>query len=346
MNILYINHPEADFGGAFLYHGLCQLHGPENVYDYPHKVSYHGATHYYSTSAIGNGMTAPFPWMPANPMLDWDTPFDENQVCDNGAMDDEVRQKLREGFFELIVIESPRESAMSHWNKVRDAAAGHTVVVHEGEDYPEVGLSLIDAIKPELYLKREFVPGTPNTYGTARIIPFPFSFPNVREIPVVDNPPLDVAMSCGNTWGLRQEIAEAFNANGRDLNKHIGLNPDKGGGIQNNEPLLPWFDYLAKMATARMAVSARGFGFDTCRYWEVPHCTVMLCDNVDIQIPNGFTHKENCLKYDNAQHCVDLVRLWKDRHDELAEIRAAGKAHALANHTTEARARYLMETLG
>lgn len=345
MKILWINHPEADFGGAFFYHGVCQLIGSENVFDYPRKLSYHGITHKYRTSSIADGHTAPFAWMPAHPQPPWECDAEDNEETgDAPALDQEVRQKLRDGFFDLAVMEGPREMCLSHWNKVKDVLGGIPLVVHDGEDAWQLGTEIIDGCGPELYLKREFVPDTPRTYGSAKIIPFPFSWPDTYQ-PQGNRDELDVAFSCGNTWNLRQDVAEAFQAHGRDLNKHIGLHPDTGGGLTNNPGLLPWDKYLDKMATAKMAVSARGFGWDTCRYWEVPFCTVMLCDNVDIEIPNPFVHKEHCLRYDNQNHCVDLVRLWKDRTEDLTEIFEKGLAHAKAHHTSKARARSMFEAL-
>ena len=66
--VLVINHPESDYGAAMLWNGLCEVLGPENVYDYPAKLSYHGQVHEgYILPDGKRGLTAPLHWVPAWP---------------------------------------------------------------------------------------------------------------------------------------------------------------------------------------------------------------------------------------------------------------------------------------
>ena len=39
---------------------------------------------------------------------------------------------------------------------------------------------------------------------------------------------------------------------------------------------LPWEDYMQVLARSRIAVSVRGLGYDTYRYWEIPYAGALL----------------------------------------------------------------------
>ena len=109
--------------------------------------------------------------------------------------------------------------------------------------------------------------------------------------------------------------------------------------------LIGYFDYLTRMASSKIAVSVRGFGWDTCRYWEAPFCSVMLCDELEIKIPNDFEHEKTCLRYTDANSCADQVKQYLKKPELLAEIRAAGLEHAKKYHTNKRRVEYMFDRL-
>ncbi len=64
MKILFLNHPEQDYGEFFLFDGLCELFGDENIVTFPWKKSYYGiADRGYILDDGKRGSTSPCPYM-------------------------------------------------------------------------------------------------------------------------------------------------------------------------------------------------------------------------------------------------------------------------------------------
>ena len=348
MSILFLTHPEADYGGAFLYQGLCQLYGKSEVYDWPRKESYHGDVHHYPLRGE-QGMTAPFAWMPKSR-----SPWTSLLAKEDAPTLDDIARLVRSGKFHLVVVESCREGAKQATREVLDIIqdAQLPIVVHDGEDYLQVDEAFAQEIGATLYLKREFIQGdTPETIGdTCRVIPFPFSSP--RD-PIDDDDTWsgarDILFAMGNTWHFRQEAANWLHAKYAHMphEAYIAIAPDNNGSA-NNQVLIRWEDYLPEMGNSKAAVSIRGFGWDTCRYWEIPTSTVMICDKVPISIPHPFEDGKNCIMFepdDIASFELAIERALKMSRADRSTMLAEGKAHLLAHHTNLARARYLKEML-
>src|SRR3990167_7313615 len=104
MKVLYINHPESDYGGSFIFNGLCAVLGDENVYDYPVKWSYHGRHHAYAVTNIPEGHTDPCAWA-----IDAKVAYK-----DVNRAEEEVLEMLQAGAFDFVLIESMREWCRSY----------------------------------------------------------------------------------------------------------------------------------------------------------------------------------------------------------------------------------------
>lgn len=348
MKVLYLDHPESDYGSAFLFDGLNCVFGSEDVFDYPKKLSYHGKVHLYSTSQIQNGMTGPLAWMPNG--------YPENfPELDDAAYQQQIRDMLKTGEFGLVVLGSMREGAMQAFTALEQEIreANIPIVVHCGEDSEGLDrsdLSKLDQIRPKLILKRE-VPASqdaPGVFNGAKVVPFTFSCPKNAVRAILDaNPTVslgcDAAFLLGRTHDKRQEVADALR-NAQDLHTYVSLSPDMSRNLPN-ETLLPWHDYMSLMLRSRCGISVRGHGIDTCHSWETPAMTVMVRDRLDLRIPNDFSHGVNCMLYDSADECVQHVRTLKQNPDLRQELRSRGFEHLMKYHTTEARVRYMMEFL-
>lgn len=367
VNVLYLSHVEGDFGGGFLYDGLCQLIGERHVFDCPSKLSYHGKVHHYHLADRPDpGVTGPLGWIPAYENA-WMR--ERGSIGDN--LDDETlfvtsTRLLAEGFFDLVVVESCRPLAVAAYHKLRESivSANVPVVVHDGEDMFHMYDDIISSMSPKLILKREFRPewGSEKIFGGGiPIIPFPFSFPyryrkrgnedsmfdTMRDLPRVKASEriYDVIQMMGRTWQLRQEIANAIRQQ-KDFKWYVALNPDDQESQHPIMTLLAWEKYMQHMGKGKMAVSCRGFGWDTCHYWETAYATVMLCDVSGIVIPNDFQHDQTCIKYNNPNDCVAKIKAYLANPAKLEEIRTAGRDHVLKYHTTRERVRIIFERLG
>ena len=356
MNVLFLDHCESDYGSAFLFNGLCRVIGPENIYDFPLKYSYHGIDHRYSTSAIENGFTSPLPWMPA-----WSFAWseEERQTGDGLALLEGTRKRLREGFFDLVVMGSMREIAMSSFFRLEPEIrrAGIPIVVHEGEDFQQICKDHLAAIRPTLHLKRE-VPKSNAPSCDWRVIPFPFSFP---DNPTADAlyghldaiaavPKSDVIFMCGGTWDARFDMLRVLDEAG-DLNAVLGTDGTSQEKIPNRKrvgDLAGWWEYLQRVSEARIGVSVRGFGYDTCRFWETAYCTLLAHDRPDLQMEHPYTAGVNCMEFNDPGDFLRQARslLAQDRAAEYDAMKTACLLHTRKYHTNSARARQMLAAIG
>jgi hypothetical protein len=346
MKILYINHPESDYGGAFLYNGLCCEIGSENVYDYPAKWSYHGRTHHYSIQNIPNGMTAPLQWM-----RNWPSPY---EVEDEAHIRDTVVNMVNNKEFDLVVIESPRRVALQTYRELQDRIriAGIPLIVHDGEDYPDFCKDFLE-FGAKAYLKRELRKsqhGSEETMaGSTRVLSFPFSCP-FEEITSIsgtvdgmkrDQTDYEVFFACGNTSQKRVEMAECIRRN-TDINSYTAVSPDPVP--DHPQGLLAWEGYINTMVRSGMCVSVEGHGIDTARFWEIPALSpIAFCNGLDLHIPNQFRGGIDCIRFSDPNDLCDKIRHYREDSDSLEAIAHAGHAHLKEFHTNRARAKQLLE---
>jgi len=335
VRILFINHPEADYGGGFLYAGLCSVLGPKAVYDYPVKWSYHGQAHNYSLPNIPEGHTAPAPWMPLDGYpVPYDTPEqDEDEVC----------RLLGSGYFSLVVLESLRPVALKSfaqlWNHI--SAARLNVVAHDGEDFSDIQKRELGKVNPKLLLKRELLAeehaGPDVTVGGTRVLGWPFSCPDLLldRFPTHKPKPYetDLVFLAGLTHPDRPAVAESLRSSG--LLGRIGLDRE---GL-----LVGWDAYLNAMYRSRLAVSVRGFGIDTVRFWEAAACTTLLCDRRRLHYLFPFEHGKTCIEYHTTEQAGPVALDWvRNRPDEVRAIWSRARGYLRRHHTNSARARFLL----
>ena len=346
--VLYLNHAEADYGGSFLFNGLCHVLGDENVWDYPLKLSYHGEVHHYQLDGRDPGLTAPCPWMPSR-ALPWEGARDDQ------AYFDEITRKLRRGEFDLVVVESFRPLAVATFNRLKYdiRSNGLTVIAHDGEDFDTIQMGAFTDVMPRVLLKREMTHGQYEIAPTrmrayhTHVEPFPFSWPEptwfVDACPRIDcndwAPTYDVAFSCGRTWEGRQHVADALRLCS-DFRHWVAISPDDLG---ENVGLAPWPIYLGILQSSQMGINVRGYGYDTVRFWETAANTVLVTERLPLHMPAPFNHGSTCLMYDHYDEVVPLIREWKNRPDELTAIYRNGYEHLLRHHTNRARAQRALQ---
>jgi hypothetical protein len=320
VKVLYLDHPEGDFLSAIVYTGLCQELGPENVVDHPYKLSYHGEIHRYPTPYEFEppdkiGVTAPFSWMVAQPGREWTR--------------DEILSRLAE--FSLVLLASPRRYNVAALHEII-AAVGRDrlppIAIMDGEDYTHIRTDLVEQFHPRVYFKRELLP---NSYAGCRLEPFSFASPVMAVEPVEKD--IDVLFIGGNTWAARGEACAALESAFGD--RFVG-------GIQAH---VPHDQYLRTLARARVAVSVRGFGYDTLRVWEIPICpgTLLVADRLPILRPFPLVDREHALYFTSPQELVEAVQRALEDEPWRARIAKAGNEHVQKFHTAQARARLLLD---
>lgn len=346
MNTLFLTHPEADYGASFLFAGLCKVLGDTNVTDWPPKPSYHGETHRgYEVPEhnvfAANSCTSPLPWMPAFKDVLWD-------ITD-------IEYGIEHRLYGVVVLESARPWVRREWAELGPAikAAGIPVILHNGEDHPAIGQDFAREVEPDIYLVRERTRDMPfdERQGKTLIIPFPFSAPDC----LVENAPprpevFDYEVSCllGASHPNRKAVADAL----RESNLpgvYVAMSdpPEESLTRLPQHPLKSWPDYIDHLRRSRFGVSVRGYGWDTCRYWEVAAVTGLLADELDIHIPFPFESGLNSLEYAVYAESISFARWISNyNHFERAEeIARNGMAHCAKHHTNSARVRWMLEHL-
>jgi glycosyl transferase family 1 len=334
VRVLFLDHPEADFLAAILFLGLYDELGPENVVCYPHKPSYCGQRHAYpscyeqppgtvpwhgwSGGVHPMGYTDPFAWMPA--------------LYNREHSRDEVVAALDAGQFDLVVVASPRDRAVGAFRDLAGAVGRSRlpdVVLCDGEDYWELRTDIAEEIDPRVYFKRELMPQMRRS--GLRIHPLPFASP----IPPQESVPkdIDILMLGGSTWPDRDRATAALRA--RFGERLVG-----GAGI-----VLEYPDYLAHLARARVAVSVRGHGYDTLRFWEIPSFegTMLACDVLPIVRPRPFKDGVHAGYFRTPEELVAVVERALSDEPWRAKIASAGNAHLRDHHTARARAAQMLE---
>lgn len=329
MKVLYLNHPEADFGGYGLYDGLCRVLGPDNVVDYPYKRSYHGEVHRYqneypsayppgaATGADGeySGRTGPFEWAE-----NWPGP--EHSEA-------EIRALLSAGAFHLVVGEGPRRGTLAALRQLR-AQLPPRVVLYDGEDHDQVLAPLIRELGIGLYLKRELFPGTARTVGSCAVKPFTFSTV-LAERPPERARDIDVLCVLGDTNPKRQRIRALVEQLGRE-------------GHQVDTARSSWPGYMDRLARSKIVVAPRGFGQDTLRRWDVPAAGALLVqERLDILDPHPL--QDGVHKVDYAPDGSDLegkIRHWLALDEARRQVARAGQDFVFQHHTARARAELLL----
>lgn len=329
MKVLYLDHPEADFLAAVLYLGLQQELGEGSVVEYPYKPSYHGKTHHYPSSHVcdpfpgqdPNGTTSPFAWMPDLPGADWG--------------EEKVVSALQRLEFDLVVVASPRRNNTRAAKRLCDLVGRSrmpTIVLCDGEDYSDMRWDLCDLLAPHVYFKRELLPGV-EMKRTVRVEPLPFASP----IPAAEPKPkdIDVLFLGGGSWGSRVTVCGV-------LERELGGGFHGGIGRHLSYP-----DYLDAINRSRIAVSVRGFGHDTLRFWEIPSFeTMMVCDRLPIRKPEPFEDGVHAAYFDGPADLVGVVRQALSDADRRERIAKAGNAHLRRHHTARERARQMLRAAG
>jgi len=320
--ILYITAPEADFQSSLIYKGLCNVLGVENVVDFPLKKSYHGETERYSLKPIygtdEEGVTAPFEWFIAEPYHNWTV----DEIGNNAEVFDfvilESVRKLTGEVYEMLCANYPKINSLP-------------MAIIDGEDYGGVVTEFKEKNNCIAYFKRELTVLEKNVY------PFPFSTP--------------VPQYYGRDWTEKKDNEEL---NGMNVlcsfnkthpQRDVFKNAMDGSSHTLIRKGLCYADYLSALSKARIALSVRGWGWDTLRRWEIASFkTLLFTDQLGIIDPNPYRDRVHCV-YVTPDDVVEKGRYYLDHPEEAMTIAKAGQAHTLEYHTPEKRVKDMLKIL-
>jgi hypothetical protein len=356
MKVLYVTDPGADYLSDQIYDGLCSVLERQNVIDFPAKPLYHDQQ--------------PAPHLTQNP--DYDS-----------ALHD-VESMIRERRIDLTIVSSPRSGAMEAFRRLNESANGTPVVLLDGEDDSRIRSDAARCVGAGLYFKREYKKPTkvdrnggwspPATFHEdprleGRIYPLPFS---VTASSLSHPSPMltrDVDISfvgrashrkrvravnlLRRTKGIRFEggvYLDAADRRSKLAASWLGIATSK---LMGDPPAPAWAqmsrmnvqDYRALLHRSKMALSVRGGGFDTVRYWEIVAAkTLLVSEPPDIVIPHNFEHGRHVIFCRHDFHDLPaIVRRLRDDDQVRQDMVEAAYRHLLAYHTSERRATYLLD---
>ena len=329
MRLLFLAGRDPDYLQDALYHGLVTLLGADNVLEYPENARYHGGA----------------PADPRVPMLSFDFPR---------ASTPDLRELVT--WADAIVIASLRDAVVDDVRRTLEFRGSTPTVFVDGEDDPYVRAI---ASRVDLYFKRETLRRSlrlrarmplrrlyhrrryPERWreplrreiavATARsVVPLPFGIVDTGFEPSGERD-IDVAFLASPTSPERARVAEALRALERE-----------GAVVQSaTGASLPWTEYLELLARSRIAVSVRGLGHDTYRYWEIPYAgALLLSEPPQIVIPDNFVDGQEAV-FAPVGEIVERARELLSR--DTRAIAEAGRRKLLARHTTVQRAQTVLD---
>ncbi len=331
VRVLFIDHIEADYLSAMVFKGLCEELGPHSVVDWPYKGSLHGETDRYPNLYANprgdpnlggpEGVTSPFPWMIG--------------VAPNGRhwSDDEVFNRIDE--FDLVILAAPRRlnrEALERLIPRVGRGALRRLVMIDGEDHSVVSHEHIARFAPAVYFKRElFVIGQ---VGSTRVLPCSQVAPwDVLPVtpPPRDHPrTIDVVFLGGqNCPGGKAPFAAAVH--------RVTSNCLTG--------YVAYSEFLEALASARIAISIRGHGTESGRFWEIlaAEGTMLFADRQPIlRGDHPLVDGVHCAYFDSPEELERKLRVYLTDEVLRRAVATNGYAHLRAHHTTRARARDIL----
>jgi hypothetical protein len=332
MNVLFVANQEPDFLQDVVFHGLVSVLGADHVIDWPPVERYRI---HPPPEAVLPMLYFAFPPRPA--------------ISDADAF----------AWADAIVLGSSRPEAMGAVRRALAIAAGRPVAFLDGEDDPYVRAILRNV---DVYFKRETLLHDPArvaamplrrlrdltrvesrsldplarrrsvaTHRSRSIVPLPFGIVDTGFAPVGARD-VDLAFLASPTSPERERVTNEL-----ERLKAEGLR------VVMSTTRLPWAEYMQVLATSRVAISLRGLGYDTYRYWEIPYAgALLLAETPQIVIPRNFEHAREAWFAPVDSLAGSMRKLLGGDTDAIA---AAGRARLMSEHSSVRRAETVLERL-
>ena len=316
MKILLCPYYSIDYGSDVLFEGLVETLGIDNVLEYPEKSSFHGDTkkayRYY-------------------PCL-YDYPVVKTEA--------EKIEMLKNNEFDIILVccrdindfrgREPEKYSEFYELLKEKSKTIPTYVVDYG-DSPDFNQNTINDMNCRAYFKREYLKS--RDYGSL-FIPLNFAY-SKKLIPE------DINVKRDNTifWAGR-----GVNIKCRDRKEYIKFYEEFKGVPSYSS----WHQnrYRYHMLHHTIGLNLKGAGDDTVRYYEVPaHGTLLLSQKLDIFIENDFKNGETAVFFDDIEGLKEKLNYCIDNPDYTRKIAVAGYQWLKQYHTSEVRAKQLLNKI-
>lgn len=205
------------------------------------------------------------------------------------------------------------------------------LVILDGEDHPE--MSRVDLYQNCLfYFKREY---TKDFEKYSKCLPLPFGLVRNYEMgkrPIVERK-IDVSFLMSTTSHVRKAYHEAIER----------LRQNSKYNIASNLGNIPYEKYISLLKDSKIAISLRGAGWDTYRYWEIPYCgAVLFSEFLEIKIPDNFEKGVEAEFFSSPEMLYELLDSYLSQPELLQQMQEKAMKKLLEKHTAEARAKYVL----
>jgi hypothetical protein len=180
--------------------------------------------------------------------------------------------------------------------------------------------------------------------GVDKLVPLPFAVIPIG-FPAAKTRTDDVTFLGAATHPLRAKLVEDLRAMKADgYSVRVPEDPLTEADRYRFDVRLPWSRYMEALSSSKVAISVRGNGFDTYRYWEIPYArTMLLAETPRTVIPDNFVDGVEAVFADPGQLGAAARRVLASDHVE--EIAAAGHAKLMGKHLSRHRAETVLERL-
>ena len=262
---------------------------------------------------------------------------------------------------DAIVIASLRDDVVDDVRRVLELRGSTPTAFVDGEDHPYVR-GIADQV--DVYFKRETLRRSIRLRARMplRRVVSPPALPGVvgGSAPARDRR-RDRTFTRGRSAPVRRSSKRASSRRGeRDVDVAFlasPTSPERAGvaaGLRELErdgavvqsataASLSWPDYMQLLARSRIAVSVRGLGYDTYRYWEIPYAgALLLSESPRTVIPGNFVDGREAV-FAPIDKLAERARDLLSR--DTSAIAAAGRQKLLAQHTSVQRAQTVLDRM-
>lgn len=389
MRILLLDHPQYTSATFFLWHGLKKLEaisgGNLSVTCYPFMPTHYDEDQYdlndmpwwrelsewvLTAKRHGAGLPRGIPEFQTNEpvtsngetLMRRGYPWGKFRKENVSGNEQATVALLNKGYFDLVILGNSHRVPTIMLGRLKGLAEKFPPIVYlDAGERDELNEHWIHVFQPNIVFKQILTPEVLKRGLSCGIPGYKLKmYPLPLSSPLVDNPEisfdgiplrllqensisktkiLQVYYSLGNTWGPRAEVVKALD----DLVLRRDLSRVKG---------VHYTDYQFLISKSRMAVTMRGSGRDTTRYWEIPlYKTAMVADGTMGCIhPYPFEHGKTALFWRSPGELVQIVEkyLFESGSEaaELERIALAGQKHLARYHSTTARAVFFLDVVG
>lgn len=367
MKILLCEHPQFDHGTFYLYEGLTRILGSDAVVDYPFKPTYHGAPSYnlsdvkwYKRFAqeLRDGKQAMPSWLPPfapGETLTYDNVQQIGSAPYPGATSNNEREYDEEEIvdtidsFDLIVLGNGHRVPTIALARLKERCKKLPPIVYcDGGEIDEFNSHWVHTFRPALTFKKALTPEVIKEYMgdyvdvRVPVLPLPMPLSNpctylptyqaLQDTPIAPRN-VDLASHFGFTCPERDALQQ----------RAVAVASREGMGI--NTARAPMGQaYYKLLSSSRIALTIRGLGRETCRYWEIPvFGAAMLCDGtMGCVHPFPFQDGVTASFYRNLDEMEKKLVELHHNEDLRRTIAVAGQAHARKYHSVESRALFFL----